>query len=85
MTAKNNKWFATVGGIVVVLVFIGGGLTQLGVLPWATASNVKALIALKNQDNEWYRELSVDVAKLQTEIEHLKKGQDEIKDLLRRR
>lgn len=80
---KGKDWAKSVGSVVVVLVFLGGFLSSMGVLPWATESKVAAFIELKNQDNEWYRELSVKVGKIETNVENIKDSQDEMKVSLR--
>lgn len=72
----NLDWAKIVGGQVIVLLFLAGGMVPFGLFPWVTQAQYEDLeakhaelnqkydmvITLKNQDNEWYRQLSEKVA-----------------------
>ena len=65
---------------VVTLMLAGALLTAFGNFPWASKEEVgeldgkyDQLIELKNQDNEWYRELEVKVGVIENEIKNINK------------
>ena len=72
---------------VVTLMMAGALLTAFGNFPWASQMDVDQLeakydtvIELKNQDNQWYRELEVKVGKIETNVENIKASVKRIED-----
>ncbi len=61
------------------MALLAGTLKTFGAFPWATDSDMTelkgkydAVVALKNQDNQWYRELEIKVATMGNDITHIK-------------
>jgi len=69
--------FKTVGMVLAaILVFF----LLISLIPWATKAEVNEI----RQDlKAWYPALSNRVTKIESDTEHLKKGQEEIKALIR--
>lgn len=70
----------------IAIILVAALLSFFGAFPWATASELEKLngkydhvIALKNQDNQWYRELEVKVGIMGNDISHIKDSIAEIK------
>ncbi len=74
---------------VVTLMMAGALLTAFGDFPWASQEEVNRLkekydqmIELKNQDNQWYRELDVKVGVIENEIKNINKTLERIEKKL---
>lgn len=79
-------------GNIASLVLVGMFLAFFGVLPWPTPKDMVELndkydhmIAMKNQDNKWYRELEKDVARINIKVEkthvHIESMKEDIREI----